>query len=79
MVSEHPDEAARLLDFLVGETFQAELALNLFVYPSNTGVELPQEFIDFAIVPESSRSIEPDRIEANRTEWIDTWTNLVLG
>ena len=77
--TEHPDEAARLLDFLVGETFQAELALNLFVYPSNTGVELPQEFIDFAIVPESSRSIEPDRIEANRTEWIDTWTNLVLG
>ena len=77
--TEHPDEAAQLLDFLVGETFQAELALNLFVYPSNPAVELPQEFIDFAVVPESSRSVEPERIDANRSDWIDTWTSLVLG
>jgi thiamine transport system substrate-binding protein len=77
--TEHPDEAAQLLDFLVGETFQAELALNLFVYPSNTAVDLPQEFIDFAVVPESSRSIEPERIDANRSDWIDAWTSVVLG
>ncbi len=77
--TEHPDEAAQLLDFLVGETFQAELALNLFVYPSNPAVDLPQEFIDFALVPESSRSVEPERIDANRSDWIDAWTTIVLG
>ncbi len=76
--TEHPDEAAQLLDFLVGETFQAELALNLFVYPSNPAVDLPQEFIDFAVVPESSRSIDANRIDANRSDWIDAWTTLVL-
>ena len=77
--TEHPNEAAQLLEFLVGETFQAELALNLFVYPTNSAVELPQEFIDFAVVPESSRSVRPERIDANRSNWIDTWTSLVLG
>lgn len=77
--TEHPAEAAQLLDFLVGETFQSELALNLFVYPSNPAVALPAAFVDFAIVPETPRSVEPDRIDANRSEWIDTWTDVVLG
>jgi len=77
--TEHPDEAAQLLNFLVGETFQAELALNLFVYPSNQAVALPPEFIDFAVVPETPRAIDPDIIDMNRSEWIDEWTSIVLG
>ncbi len=77
--TEHPAAAARLLDFLVGPVFQAELALNLFVYPSNPSVALPPEFTDFAVVPVTPRSIEPERIDANRAEWIDTWTTLVLS
>ncbi len=77
--TEHPDEAAELLDFLVGETFQAELALNLFVYPSNPSVALPQEFLDFAVVPDDPRAIDPARIDSSRSEWIDEWTSIVLG
>jgi thiamine transport system substrate-binding protein len=77
--TEHPAEAAQLLDFLVGETFQSELALNLFVYPSNPTVALPQEFIDFAVVPDAPRAIASDRIDENRSEWIDEWTAIVLG
>ncbi len=77
--TEYPTEAAQLLDFLVSETFQSELALNLFVYPSNPTVALPQEFIDFAVVPDTPRAIDPDRIDANRSEWIDEWTSIVLG
>ena len=76
--TEHPAEAAQLLDFLVGETFQAELALNLFVYPSNPAVALPQEFVDFAVVPDAPRAMDSDRIDANRSDWIDEWTSIVL-
>jgi thiamine transport system substrate-binding protein len=68
-----------LLDHLVGERVQSELALNLFVYPANTAIELPQEFVDFAVVPESSRSLDPAEIDANRSDWIDEWTSIVLG
>ncbi len=77
--TEHPTEAAQLLDFLVGETFQSALALNLFVYPSNPAVALPQEFVDFAVVPDAPREIDSDRIDARRSEWIDEWTSIVLG
>ena len=73
-------EAARLLvDFLVSEPFQRELALNLFVYPANRAVELPEEFVDFAVVPDASRTLGPAVIDAERSTWIDEWTELVLG
>jgi thiamine transport system substrate-binding protein len=74
-----PEEARRLVDFLIGEQFQAELALNLFVYPANGDVDLPAEFIDFAVIPAAPRSIVPADIDANRSMWIDEWTELVIG
>jgi thiamine transport system substrate-binding protein len=73
-------EAARLLvDFLISDDFQAEIPLNLFVYPTNPAVELPDEFVEFAVIPERSRSLDPAVIEENRATWIDEWTDLVLG
>ncbi len=77
--TEAPDAARQLVDFLVSERFQSELALNLFVYPANRSVELPQEFVDFAVVPETSRALDPVLIDAERSTWIDEWTELVLG
>ena len=40
------DEARQLVDFLLSEPFQAELPLNLFVYPANGDVALPEVFTD---------------------------------
>ena len=77
--TDHPDEAAELVRFLGSEQFQAELALNLFVYPANSAVALPQEFDDFAVVPDISRTLDPDLIDENRSDWIDQWSTLVLG
>jgi thiamine transport system substrate-binding protein len=74
-----PEAARQLVDFLVSERFQSELALNLFVYPANRTVELPQEFVDFAVVPDTSRTLDPAVIDAERSTWIDEWTELVLG
>jgi thiamine transport system substrate-binding protein len=77
--TESPAAAQQLIDFLVSEPFQRELALNLFVYPTNQAVELPQEFLDFAVVPDVSRALDPAVIDAERSTWIDEWTELVLG
>jgi thiamine transport system substrate-binding protein len=77
--TDDPDGARRLMDFLVSERFQSELALNLFVYPANDAVELPAEFVDFAVAPETPRSLEPAAIDANRSAWIDEWTGIVIG
>ena len=73
-----PDAARQLVDFLVSERFQSELALNLFVYPANGDVELPEAFTDTAIVADDPYELDPEDITAGREGWIETWTDTVL-
>jgi thiamine transport system substrate-binding protein len=72
------DEARRLVDFLISEEFQSQIALNLFVYPAHTGVALPPEFTEFAVVPRHPYTLDPEAIAAGRDDWIETWTDTVL-
>ena len=73
-----PDEARRLVDFLLSEDFQAEVALNLFVYPANSAVELPPEFTDYSVIAEDPYTLAPTTIDEHRDAWIETWTDVVL-
>lgn len=76
--TDSPDEAGRLVDFLVSAEFQSEIALNLFVYPANATVELPTVFTDFAVVPDDPATMDPAAIAEHRASWIETWTDTVL-
>jgi thiamine transport system substrate-binding protein len=73
-----PDEAEQLVDFLISEPFQAEIALNLFVYPANSDVALPPEFTEYSTAPADPYTLDPATISADRESWIDQWTDLVL-
>ncbi len=77
--TDQPEQARRLIDFMVSEPFQAEIPLNLFVFPINDDVELDQAFQDFAVIPEDSRELDPAAVNDNREDWIDAWTDLVIG
>jgi thiamine transport system substrate-binding protein len=77
--TDHLEAAQQLIDFLASETFQTTLPLALFVYPANGSVALPQEFVDFAVVPDDPRTLDPATIDANRAAWVDEWTGIVLG
>lgn len=72
-------EAARLLvDYLVDPTFQALVPESLFVLPATTDVELPESFRRHAAIVDTPLTIPPDRIEAERENWIDEWRRIVL-
>lgn len=72
------DEAEALIDFMLGLEFQEDLPLQMFVFPVNPDAELPDVFVEYAVVPEAPASIAPDEIEEKREEWIQTWTEIVL-
>lgn len=76
--TEHEEEARLLVDFLLSETFQADVALSMFVYPVREGVELPEAFVAHAVTPEDVVTLDPDLIHEHREAWIDEWTDLVL-
>lgn len=67
-----------LIDFMLSERFQEDIPLTMFVFPVNRNAELPPEFVEHAVVPESPLELDPEVIEANRETWIREWTRIVL-
>ncbi len=76
--TEHVAEAEQLMDFMLDETFQADIPLNMFVFPANADVELPAAFTDHAVTVDSPLILDPAEIEANRSRWTEEWTEIVL-
>ena len=74
----HESAARQLVDFLLSVPLQEDIPLNMFVFPANAEAALPQEFIDYTVVPDESRTLDPSEIEANRERWIEEWTEVVL-
>jgi len=75
--TEHPKEAREVIDFLLSEEFQADMPLNMFVFPVREGVELPPVFEQHAARPADVIEMAPERIEANRERWVKRWTELM--
>ncbi|MFK7806030.1 MAG: thiamine ABC transporter substrate binding subunit [Anaerolineae bacterium] len=76
--TEHEGAAQQLIDFMLGKTFQEDIPLNMFVFPSNTTAALPAEFVAYADIPDMPATVAPDDIAANREEWISAWNDVVL-
>lgn len=76
--TEHPDEAQQLVDFMLSTTFQEDIPLTMFVFPVVDDAQLPQVFVDHAVLPDDPLDLDPQAIGENREEWIDQWTRTVL-
>ena len=76
--TEHPAEAAALIDFMLSETFQADIPLNMFVSPANGEVELPELYAQHAAEVAEPLILDPATIEANRNDWTERWAEIVL-
>ena len=70
--------AEQWVDFMLGQTFQEDIPLKMFVFPANGRAELPEVFRRFAIVPENPAGVPAAAIEENREAWIEAWTQTVL-
>jgi thiamine transport system substrate-binding protein len=70
--------AQQWVDFMLGQAFQEDMPLQMFVFPVNADAQLPEVFAQFAAIPESPVSLPADEIEANREQWIQEWTETVL-
>jgi thiamine transport system substrate-binding protein len=74
----NPDLAREWVDFMLGPTFQADIPLQMWVYPVRTGTPLPDVFTKFAQEPSQPAHLTPEQIGAGRDKWIQAWTDTVL-
>ncbi len=76
--TDEPEAAAKLIDFLLSDTFQSDIPLNMFVSPANAEVEVPEVYSANLATPDRSLTLPPEEIEANRAAWTERWAEIVL-
>ena len=72
------DLGRQWVDFMLGEQFQADIPLQMWVYPARTGTPLPDVFVKHAQAPTQPATLTPAQIEAGREKWLKAWTDAVL-
>lgn len=70
--------AEKFVDFMLSTQFQEDMPLQMFVYPVNQNVKLPEVFIKYAQIAQQPAALASDVIAANRDQWIAEWTGVVL-
>jgi thiamine transport system substrate-binding protein len=75
----HEAAARKLVDFMLSPAFQADIPLQMFVFPVRDGVKLPEVFQKFAEVSPNPLSLPAAEISSNRDQWIQQWRSTVLG
>lgn len=70
--------AEKWVDFMLSPLFQADMPLQMFVFPVNPKAELDETFVKFLSVPEKPAYLDPTEIANKRERWIQEWTQTVL-
>ena len=76
--TQHGAAARKLVDFMLSQRFQADVPLQMFVFPVRDGTPLPPVFTKFAEVAKDPLSLPAPEIGRNRDQWIEQWTTTVL-
>jgi len=70
--------AEKFIDFLLSQSFQEDMPLQMFVYPVLPQAQLPEAFLQASQVPQNPASLDPQLIAEKREAWIQAWTDLML-
>jgi thiamine transport system substrate-binding protein len=77
--TEYPGAAGDLVDFMLSVDFQETIPLKWFVFPANENADLPEEFVEHTVIPESPARFAASYIAENRDNWIDQWIEVMEG
>ena len=77
--ADNREGARALVDFLLTQDVQAALPESMYMYPADPAVQLPDDWQKFAPQAEKPFEVDPDRVSEHRDEWIEQWTETVVG
>jgi thiamine transport system substrate-binding protein len=70
--------AEQFVDFMLDKPFQEDIPMQMFVFPLNRQVQLPEAFMNSVQVPAQPAVLPMDVIESGREGWIEAWRQLML-
>jgi thiamine transport system substrate-binding protein len=71
--------AEKWVDFMLSTKFQEDMPLQMFVFPVNKNATLNETFTKYLVTPQKLAQVSSDAIAANREQWIQAWTQVVLN
>jgi thiamine transport system substrate-binding protein len=77
--AKHPEDAQKVMDFLLSADFQAQVPDQMYVYPVRKGVALPEAWQKAAPLPTAPAEVPAAEIQQNRERWISEWRGIVQG
>jgi len=75
--AENPEGMQEFIDFMLGREFQEALPDNMYVYPVDADVALPQAWEEFAPSAEQPYAVDPADLDADREKWLREWRDIV--
>lgn len=72
--SRHVAAAQEVVDWLASPAVQRDVTPSMYVLPARAGVPIPPVFQKWTAVPPSPLSLPAADITANRSKWIEAWT-----
>ena len=70
--------AQAFVDFMLSDTFQEDIPLNMFVFPASSTAQVPEVFSTHAVAVPEPLSLDPALIAAERDNWTRRWVEIVL-
>ncbi len=77
--AENPQGAQELIDFLLSRQFQESIPGQMYMYPVSDRADLPASWQQFGPLADQPFDVPADEIDANRREWIEQWSDTVVG
>jgi thiamine transport system substrate-binding protein len=74
--AKNPKGAQEFIDFMLGKEFQAALPDNMYVYPVDTTVALPEGWKTWAPTSPDPVNVPAADITAHRSEWLRDWRDI---
>jgi thiamine transport system substrate-binding protein len=75
--TKHAGAAGEVVDWLVSPEVQADVTNSMYVLPARENIAIPEVFQKWTATPPNPLSVPADEITANRSKWIDEWTEAV--
>jgi thiamine transport system substrate-binding protein len=77
--AKNPAGARAVIDWLLSAEVQADIPESMYVYPVDPAAPLPESWTQFAPQPSDPATLDPETISEHRDEWIEQWTDTVIG
>jgi thiamine transport system substrate-binding protein len=74
--SKNPKGMQEFIDFMLGREFQAALPDNMYVYPVDSAVKLPDAWAKFAQVSPKPYTVDPAEVTRKRAGWLREWRDI---